>query len=93
MIRRASYECVGWHKGEQSYDFWNCEDVRFGTACSGRKPVTRTGSQISGYWRSFSRKAPSFAVALNCGTGSSSLNELVKAFERLHMVRAENSGY
>lgn len=34
-----------------------------------------------------SRKAPSFAVALNCGIGSSSLNADVKAFERLHIVR------
>ena len=33
------------------------------------------------------------AVALNCGTSSSFLKALVKAFERLHMVLAENSGY
>ncbi len=36
---------------------------------------------------------PNLAVALNCGIGSSFLNALVKALERLHMVRAENSGY
>jgi hypothetical protein len=29
-------------------------------------------------------------VALYCGIGSSSLNALVKAFDRLHMVRARN---
>jgi hypothetical protein len=40
-----------------------------------------------------SEKAPSFAVALNCGTGSSLLKALVKAFERLHIVRAAHSGY
>ena len=33
------------------------------------------------------RNVPSFAVALNCGIGSSSLKADVKAFERLHMVR------
>ena len=37
------------------------------------------------------RKPASFAVALYCGIGSSSLNALVNAFERLHMVRAWNS--
>ena len=37
------------------------------------------------------RKPASFAVALYCGIGSSSLNALVKAFERLHMVRGWNS--
>jgi len=30
---------------------------------------------------------------LNCGTASSFLNALVKALDRLHMVRAENSWY
>ena len=39
------------------------------------------------------RNEPSLAVALNCGIGSSSLNALVKAFERLHIVRGENSSY
>jgi hypothetical protein len=33
-----------------------------------------------------SRKLPSFAVARNCGIGSSSLNADVNAFDRLHMV-------
>ncbi len=33
------------------------------------------------------RKPASFAVALYCGIGSSSLNALVKAFDRLHMGR------
>src|SRR6478735_6427235 len=42
---------------------------------------------------SWAREAPNFAVALNCGTGSSFLKALVKAFDRLHMVRGENSGY
>src|SRR5208337_4106662 len=37
------------------------------------------------------RKPANFAVALYCGIGSSSLKALVKAFERLHMVRAWNS--
>lgn len=37
------------------------------------------------------RKAPSLAVALNCGMGSSSLKADVKAFERLHMVRGAKS--
>ena len=37
------------------------------------------------------RKPASFAVALYCGIGSSSLNALVKAFDRLHMVRAWKS--
>src|SRR6185312_8123724 len=38
------------------------------------------------------RNSPNLAVALNCGTGSSFLNALVNAFERLHSVRCENSG-
>jgi hypothetical protein len=33
------------------------------------------------------------AVALNCGTGSSFLKALVKAFDKLHIVLAENSGH
>ena len=33
------------------------------------------------------RNPASFPVALNCGIGSSSLNELGNAFHRLHMVR------
>jgi hypothetical protein len=37
------------------------------------------------------RNPASFAVALYWGIGSSSLKALVKAFERLHMVRAWNS--
>jgi hypothetical protein len=37
------------------------------------------------------RKPASFAVALYWGIGSSSLNALVNAFDRLHMVRAWNS--
>jgi hypothetical protein len=45
------------------------------------------------YAGSCARKPPSLAVALNCGTGSSFLNALVNAFERLHIVLAANSGY
>src|SRR4029077_10923518 len=45
------------------------------------------------YAGSCARKPPSLAVALNCGTGSSFLNALVNAFDKLHMVLAENSGY
>ena len=40
-----------------------------------------------------SRKAPSFAVALNCGICSSSFNAEVNAFDRLHIVRGWNSSY
>jgi hypothetical protein len=39
------------------------------------------------------RNSPSLAVPLNCGMGSSFLNALVNAFDKLHIVRAENSGY
>ena len=38
-------------------------------------------------------KPASFAVALNCGIGSSSLNAEVNAFDRLQIVRALNSSY
>src|SRR5579864_1537451 len=38
-----------------------------------------------------SRNRPSFAVARNCGMGSSSLNADVNAFDRLHMVLDSNS--
>ena len=37
------------------------------------------------------RNPASFAMALYCGIGSSSLNALVNAFERLHKVRAWNA--
>lgn len=42
--------------------------------------------------RGFGNRARA-AVALNCGTGLSSLNALLNAFERLHIVRGENSSY
>jgi hypothetical protein len=38
-----------------------------------------------------SRNEASFAVALNCGIGSSSLNALVNALERLQVVLGANS--
>src|SRR5580692_7749702 len=40
-----------------------------------------------------SRNSPSFAVALNCGMGSSSLNADVNALERLQIVRGRNWSY
>ena len=40
-----------------------------------------------------SRNDASFAVALNCGIGSSSLKADVKAFDRLQIVRDRNSSY
>ena len=40
-----------------------------------------------------SRNSPSFAVALNCGMGSSSLNAEVNALERLQIVRGRKSSY
>src|SRR5436305_8932434 len=40
-----------------------------------------------------SRKPLSFAVALNCGIGSNSLNADVNALDRLQSVRALNSSY
>lgn len=40
-----------------------------------------------------SGNSPSFAVALNCGMGSSSLNADVNALERLQIVRGRNSSY
>jgi hypothetical protein len=36
---------------------------------------------------------PGFAVALYWGIGSNSLNALVNAFDRLHMVRGWNSSF
>jgi hypothetical protein len=41
--------------------------------------------------RTACRKPASFAVALYWGIGSGSLNALVNAFDRLHMVRGWNS--
>jgi len=38
-------------------------------------------------------EAPSLAVALNCGMGSSSLNAEVNALERLQIVRGWNSSH
>src|SRR5579864_8493920 len=40
-----------------------------------------------------SKNSPSFAVALNCGMGSTSLNADVNALERLQIVRDRNSSY
>src|SRR5262249_28034383 len=37
------------------------------------------------------KKPASFAVTLYCGIGSRSLNALVNAFDRLHIVRGWNS--
>jgi len=54
--------------------------------------TTQNGPNLD-YAGSCARKPPNFAVALNCGIGSSFLNALVKALERLHIVRAENSEY
>jgi hypothetical protein len=48
---------------------------------------------LRNYAVSWLRNSPSLAVALNFGMGSSFLNALVNAFAKLHMVRAENSGY
>ncbi len=42
---------------------------------------------------SWVRNSPSLAVALKCGIGSSFLDVLAKAFDRLHIVRAENPGF
>src|SRR5260370_36125064 len=47
----------------------------------------------SGYAGSWDRKLSNFAVALNWGTGSSSLNALVNAFDRLHIVRGKKFSY
>ena len=41
----------------------------------------------------FTRNEPSFAVALNCETGSSCLNAEVNPFCNDHAVRGSNSGY
>jgi hypothetical protein len=57
-----------------------------------RMMATLNGPNLD-YAGNCARKPPSLAVALNCGTGSSFLKALVKALDRLHMVRAENSGY
>jgi hypothetical protein len=37
--------------------------------------------------------SPNLAVALNCGMGSSSLNDDVNALETLQIVRGRNSSY
>jgi hypothetical protein len=50
-------------------------------------------TEITNQLGNCARKPPSLAVALNCGTGSSFLKALVKAFDKLHMVLAANSGY
>jgi hypothetical protein len=41
----------------------------------------------------FSKNGASFAVALNCGIGSSSLNAEAKAFAKLQRVGGANSSY
>jgi hypothetical protein len=53
---------------------------------------TQNGPNLD-YAGNCAREPPSLAVAVNCGMGSSFLKALVNAFERLHMVLAENSGY
>ena len=59
-----------------------------------RQPLLQRGR--GGKWPNYvctdCRKPASFAVALNWGIGSSSLNADVKAFDRLHSVRGSNSG-
>src|SRR5690348_1368800 len=61
-----------------------CANAFSDTYCSGAQTIFAARGAAS-------RKPASFAVARNCGTGSSSLKALVKAFERLHIVRAWNS--
>src|SRR2546426_11565414 len=53
-------------------------------------PIVGKGDQSKPVVAS-SRSDASFAVALNCGIGSSSLNALVNALERLHVVLGANS--
>jgi len=52
----------------------------------------RTRGLVGAYTgRTACRNPASFAVALYCGIGASSLNALVKAFDRLHIVLGWNS--
>jgi pyruvate dehydrogenase (quinone) len=67
------------------------EDAVYRTRFDGYQLAVASGTQSVEFVAA--RKAPSFAVALNCGTGSNSLNADVNAFERLQNVRGENSGY
>jgi hypothetical protein len=66
---------------------WNGPGVRvrsrqLGWACGAAEIILRSPLQETG---------PGFAVARSCGTGSSSLNADVNAFDRLHMVQDSNS--
>jgi hypothetical protein len=54
--------------------------------------ATMNGPNLD-YAGSWARNSPNLAVALNCGTGSSFLKALVNAFDKLHIVLCENSGY
>jgi hypothetical protein len=45
--------------------------------------VSQSKAEITNQVGSCARKPPSLAVALNCGTGSSFLKALVKAFDKL----------
>jgi hypothetical protein len=57
-----------------------------------RVMATQNGPNFD-YAGNCARKPPSFAVALNCGIGSSFLKALVNAFDKLHIVRGANSSY
>jgi hypothetical protein len=53
--------------------------------------ATQNGPNLD--YAQLGEKAAQLSRGLNCGAGSSLLKALVKAFERLHMVLAANSGY
>ena len=67
---------------------------QLGGCCTPEVPASpgRSCDGHGNYMSTDSRKPASFAVALNWGIGSSSLNAEVKAFVRLHNVRGSKSG-
>ena len=67
--------------------------VHFPGGCVAAGPASHASRFYSVDGTVVSRKAPSFAVAWNCGMGSNSLNAEVKALDGLHIVRGWNSSY
>jgi hypothetical protein len=69
-------------------DAGNARPAHYGMPHPDASPDLKTHSPGA-----LSKNFPSFAVARNCGIGSSSLNADVNAFDRLHIVRCWNSSY
>jgi hypothetical protein len=101
--RQASGRIVSQPETDPKTDYGNSAGVRSGglqARLDAERVIKRIGGPVGTAMlpqkaceKRASRNSPSFAVALKCGMGSSSLNAEVNAFDRLQIVRGLNSSY